>query len=98
MLSICASSIGIYGLLLTFLGCSIWLLDGNIRLCFYVDSASYVASMAWTMLPLCCSMLATMAWTMWFFYGLDYAFAYAASMIHLWATIRGKSFPVTNSS
>jgi hypothetical protein len=42
-------------------------------------------------------MLASMAWTMWFFYGLDYAFAYAASMIHLWATIRGKSFPVTNS-
>jgi hypothetical protein len=35
--------------------------------------------------------------TMWFFYGLDYAFANAASMIHLWATIRGKSFPVTNS-
>jgi hypothetical protein len=28
---------------------------------------------------------------------LDYAFAYAASMIHLWATIRGNSFPVTNS-
>jgi hypothetical protein len=46
-------------------------------LCFYVDSASYVASMAWTMLPLCYSMLASMAWTMWFFYGLDYAFAYA---------------------
>jgi hypothetical protein len=42
-------------------------------------------------------MLASMAWTMWFFYGLDYVFAYAASMIHLWATIRGKSFPVTNS-
>jgi hypothetical protein len=42
-------------------------------------------------------MLAPMAWTMWFFYGVDYAFAYAASMIHLWATIRGKSFPVTNS-
>jgi hypothetical protein len=42
-------------------------------------------------------MLASMAWTMWFLYGLDYAFAYAASMIHLWATIRGKSFPVTNS-
>jgi hypothetical protein len=42
-----------------------------VLLCFYV------ASMAWTMLPLCCSML--------------------ASMMHLWAGIRGKSFPVTNS-
>jgi uncharacterized membrane protein len=66
-------------------------------LCFYVDYAFYVVSMAWTMLPLCCSMLASMAWTMCFFYGLDYVFAYAASMTHLWATIRGKSFPVTNS-
>jgi hypothetical protein len=45
-------------------------------LCFYVDYPSYVVSMAWTMLPLCCSMLASMAWTMWFFYGLDYVFAY----------------------
>jgi hypothetical protein len=41
-------------------------------LCFDVDYASYVASMAWTMLPLCCSMLAlwpelcgsSMVWTM----------------------------------
>jgi hypothetical protein len=46
-------------------------------LCFYVDYAPCVAPMAWTVLPLCCSMLASMAWTMWFFYGLNYAFAYA---------------------
>jgi hypothetical protein len=50
---------------------------GVFGLCFYVDYASYVASMAWTMLPLCFSMLASLACTMWFFYGLDYAFAYA---------------------
>jgi hypothetical protein len=35
--------------------------------------------MAWTMLPLCCSKIASMAWTMWCFYGLNYAFAYACS-------------------
>jgi hypothetical protein len=46
-------------------------------LCFYVDYAPCVAPMAWTVLPLSCSMLASMAWTMWFFYGLNYAFAYA---------------------
>jgi hypothetical protein len=55
----------------------------------HVDYASYVASMAWTMLSLCCSMLASMAWTM--------RLPMLASMIHLWAIIRGKSFPVTNS-
>jgi hypothetical protein len=33
--------------------------------CFYVDYAPYIAPMAWTRLPLCCSMVASMAWTMW---------------------------------
>jgi hypothetical protein len=33
-------------------------------LCFYVDYAPYVAPVAWTMLPLCCSMVVSMAWTM----------------------------------
>jgi hypothetical protein len=46
-------------------------------LCFYVNYALYVAPMAWTMLPLCCSMVASMAWTMWCLYCLNYAFAYA---------------------
>jgi hypothetical protein len=55
--------------------------------------------MAWTRLPLCCSMLASMAWTMWFFYGLNYVFACACfhdtSIGHY--HMRGNSFPVTNS-
>jgi hypothetical protein len=65
-------------------------------LSFYVDYAPYVALMAWTLLPLCCSMLASMAcmawnmvWTM--------RLPKLASMIHLWATVRGISLPVTNS-
>jgi hypothetical protein len=45
--------------------------------CFFVGYATYVAPMAWNMLPLCCSMVASMAWTMWRFHGLSYEFAYA---------------------
>jgi hypothetical protein len=42
-----------------------------------VDYDPFVDPMAWTMSPLCCSMVASMAWTMWCFYGLNYVFAYA---------------------
>jgi hypothetical protein len=42
-------------------------------------------------------LLASMAWTMWFFYGWTMRLPMLASMIHLWATIRGRSYPVTNS-
>jgi hypothetical protein len=37
------------------------LLGRFVECAFYVDHAPYVAPMAWTMLPLCCSMVASMA-------------------------------------
>jgi hypothetical protein len=51
-------------------------------LCFYVDYAPYVAPTAWTMLPLCCSVVASVAWTMWSFYAFAYACFYDTSMGH----------------
>jgi hypothetical protein len=37
------------------------LLGRFVECAFYVDHAPYVAPMAWTILPLCCSMVASMA-------------------------------------
>jgi hypothetical protein len=60
----------------------------------YVDYAPYVAPMAWTMLPLCCSVVAVL----WFgLCGDSMCLPMLASIIHLWATMRGILFPVTSS-
>jgi hypothetical protein len=59
-------------------------------LCFYVDYAPYVAPVAWTMLPLCCFMVAYMACILCGFYGLNYVLTYACfydtSLDHYWYT------------
>jgi hypothetical protein len=80
------------------LGCwcvNVWVSGGELEPTRFVGQALPEApfgglcsyhSMPWTMLPWHCSKVASMALTMWCFYGLDYAFAYAcvnaASMGH----------------
>jgi hypothetical protein len=57
--------------------------------CDSVDYAPYVTPMAWTMLPLCCSVVAVLWFGLWpGLCGESMCLPMLASIIHLWATIR----------
>jgi hypothetical protein len=66
-------------------------------LCFCVDYAPYVAPMAWTMLPLCCSVVASMLLLWPGLCGDSMCLPMPTSMVHLWATTRGISFLVVSA-